>query len=145
MDLWGPYKEPTIENYHYFLTVVDDYSRTTWTFLMPDKTKVFMTIKQFIALVKNQLNAQIETIRTDNGSEFVNVQCTELFQTLGIIHQQSCPYTPQRNGRVEVKHKHLLQITRALMFESYLPMKYWGYSLLYATQIINRLPTPLLD
>lgn len=29
IDLWGPYKIANIFKDHYFLTVVDDYSRTT--------------------------------------------------------------------------------------------------------------------
>ncbi|KAF7841340.1 putative ribonuclease H-like domain-containing protein [Senna tora] len=41
MDLWGPYKYQSITNMaHYFLTIVDDYSRAVWTFLLPDKTLV---------------------------------------------------------------------------------------------------------
>ena len=34
MDLWGPYKTPTIDRKHYFLTVVDDYSRFVWVHLL---------------------------------------------------------------------------------------------------------------
>lgn len=33
MDLWGPYKTPDIGGAHYFLTVLDDCTRATWTFL----------------------------------------------------------------------------------------------------------------
>ena len=29
VDLWGPYNVPTHDGYHYFLTMVDDYSRAT--------------------------------------------------------------------------------------------------------------------
>lgn len=34
MDVWGPYKVETFDGMRYFLTIVDDYSRWTWTFLM---------------------------------------------------------------------------------------------------------------
>lgn len=31
---WGPFSVPTIDGYRYFLTIVDDHSRTTWIYLM---------------------------------------------------------------------------------------------------------------
>lgn len=57
-----------------------------------------------------------------------------------MIHQKSCPYTPQQNGVVEKKHQHLLNVSRALMFTANLPLKFWGESVLTASYIINRLP-----
>ncbi|KAL0297014.1 UNVERIFIED_CONTAM: Retrovirus-related Pol polyprotein from transposon RE1 [Sesamum radiatum] len=39
VDLWGPYKLPTLSGCHYFLTIVDDFSRATWTFLLKYKVK----------------------------------------------------------------------------------------------------------
>lgn len=34
IDVWGPYKEPTHQGYQYFLTIVDDFSRATWVYLL---------------------------------------------------------------------------------------------------------------
>ncbi|KAF3771845.1 Retrovirus-related Pol polyprotein from transposon TNT 1-94 [Nymphaea thermarum] len=31
-DIWGPYAQSTISGAHYFLSIVDDYSRVTWIF-----------------------------------------------------------------------------------------------------------------
>lgn len=58
-----------------------------------------------------------------------------------ILHQKTSPYTPQQNGVLEKKHKHLFQIVRALIFQSHLPKNFWGEPFLFATYIINRLPT----
>ncbi|KAL0427143.1 UNVERIFIED_CONTAM: Copia protein [Sesamum latifolium] len=66
----------------------------------------------------------VKTIRSDNITEFVNSSCYSLFQNLGILHQTSSPYTPEQNGVVERKHKHLLTVARALMFERSLPLLY---------------------
>lgn len=63
-------------------------------------------------------------IRTDNGSEFFNLTFDSLLNSHGIVHQSSCPYTPQQNSRVKRKHRHLLEMTRALRFQSGLSVKY---------------------
>lgn len=37
VDIWGPYNTPTLSGASYFLTIVDDYTRATWTYLMACK------------------------------------------------------------------------------------------------------------
>ncbi|CAL9017884.1 unnamed protein product [Prunus brigantina] len=39
-----------------------------------------------------------EVLRSDNGGEFLNHDLNEFFQAHGIIHQRSCPSTPQQNA-----------------------------------------------
>lgn len=34
MDIEGPYKTPTVDGNKYFLTIVDDYTRMSWMFLL---------------------------------------------------------------------------------------------------------------
>ncbi|KAL4554948.1 hypothetical protein LXL04_037557 [Taraxacum kok-saghyz] len=133
VDLWGPYKVKTITEASYFLTIVDDHSRSIWTFLLHDKTQVFKTLSDFFAYTSNHFKTQIKTIRTDNGSEFVNHKCNNLFSSLGIIHQRTVHYSPQQNGRVERKHQQLLQKARSLLFLSGLSIKFWGHAILMAT------------
>lgn len=83
-------------------------------------------------------------VRSDNGLEFVGQECQDFFLFLGIIYQRSCTHTPQQNGVVERKHRHLLEMARSLMFQSNLPLHFWPYSILIAAHIINRLPSSVL-
>lgn len=66
------------------------------------------------------------------------------FSENDIIHQTPCPHIPQQNGVVERKHRHLLETSRALLFQSKSPLKFWGDCVLTATYLINRFPSPLL-
>ncbi|KAF7827439.1 Retrovirus-related Pol polyprotein from transposon TNT 1-94 [Senna tora] len=55
VDLWGPYKVPTITGAHYFLTIVDDHTRATWTFLLNNKTqpKELVTVPHVLPMTVN--------------------------------------------------------------------------------------------
>lgn len=70
---------------------------------------------------------------------------TAYFLSKGIIHQTSCVVTPQQNGVVERKRRHLLEVCRALLFQSHLHIVYWGECLLTTTFLINRYPSKLLN
>ncbi|KAL0345252.1 UNVERIFIED_CONTAM: Retrovirus-related Pol polyprotein from transposon RE2 [Sesamum radiatum] len=96
-------------------------------------------------MINTQFESKVRRIRSDNGTEFTNSSCQALFHSLGILHQRSCPHTPQQNGVVERKHRHILDVARALKFQAHLPSKYWGESILAATHLINRLPTHILQ
>lgn len=63
----------------------------------------------------------------------------------GLLHQTTCPYTPQQNGVAERKNRTLLEITRALMIESHVPVHFWPEAIATATYLTNRLPTKPLN
>lgn len=81
-------------------------------------------------------------IRSDNVPEFM---LREFYDEKGIIHHKSCVYTPQENGRVERRHQHILNVSRALMFQSKLPKKFWSYVVLHVVYLINRISTKILN
>ncbi|XP_075102309.1 uncharacterized protein LOC142177458 [Nicotiana tabacum] len=76
----------------------------------PIHMDVWGPYKNFFAMIKTQFEITVKVVRSDNGTEFFNSQCNTLFASLGIIHQSSCPHTPQQNGVVERKYRHILEI-----------------------------------
>ncbi|GMP23812.1 hypothetical protein CsSME_00001282 [Camellia sinensis var. sinensis] len=65
---------------------------------------------------------------------------TKFFNSHGILHQISCPYTPPQNGVSERKHRHITETAIALLHHSSIPIKYWFDAISAATYLINRMP-----
>ncbi|GKD38577.1 putative RNA-directed DNA polymerase, partial [Tanacetum coccineum] len=145
LDLWGPYKVSSREGFKYFLTIVDDYSREVWTYLLKTKDEVFDCLVNFIKLIHNQFNAKIKTFKSDNGTEFVNKKMFTLFSDLGIIHHTFCTHSPQQNGIAEREHRYLLNVAMSLMFQGWIPLNFWSDCILTAVYLINRLPSSVLN
>ncbi|GJZ23859.1 putative RNA-directed DNA polymerase [Tanacetum coccineum] len=145
LDLWGPYKVTSKEGFRLFLTVVDDYTRAVWVYMLKSKDEVFDCILVFYNLLKNQFGKSVKVFRRDNGTEFTNKTFETFCANNGIVHQTSCVYTPQQNGIVKRKHRHLLNIARSLMFQGGLPLRLWSECILTACYLINRLPSSVLN
>lgn len=142
-DIWGPHKTHTHYGARYFLTIVDDFTRFTWVHLMSFKSQTQNLLKSFFSWVKTQFHQDIKILRADNGGEFTSMR--SFLDERGTIFQHTCAHTPQQNGVVERKHRHLLNVARALRFQANLPLQFWGESVQTACYLINRLPTPLLS
>ncbi|KAK9053426.1 hypothetical protein SSX86_030060 [Deinandra increscens subsp. villosa] len=144
-DVWGPAEVVGGQNFRFFLLFVDDCTRMTWIYFLKHKSEVFEKFTAFYTMVQTQFQTKIQTLRSDNGGEFVNTSMKQFCQTKGIIHQTSCPHTPEQNGTVERKNRILLEITRALLIESQTPKFFLPEALATATYLINRLPTKALN
>ncbi|KAM0002197.1 putative RNA-directed DNA polymerase [Helianthus debilis subsp. tardiflorus] len=144
-DVWGKYRTPSFTQARYFLTIVDDFSRNVWVFLLKHKHEAGNCLIEFHKMVQVQFEKNIKRIRCDNGGEFVSNKMLDFYAKNGIMLETTCPYTPQQNGVVERKHRHLLETARALKFEANLPTRFWGECVLTATHIINRIPSDVIN
>lgn len=142
IDIWGPFSVESIDGFRYFLTTVDDCTRFTWTYMLRNKSDVSTIMSSFIKLVQTQYQTNIKSIRSDNSPE---LHFGPLLREHGITHQFSCAYTPQQNSVVERKHQHILNVARALLLQSHLPLVYWVDCIQTVVFLINRLPSPLLN
>ncbi|WZZ64833.1 hypothetical protein YC2023_076203 [Brassica napus] len=133
------------DNYKYFVTFIDEKSKYTWITLIKTKDRVLDAFKNFQSYVSNQYNAKIKIFRSDNGGEYTGNAFKNHLAQHGILHQTSCPYTPQQNGVAERKNRHLMEVARSMMFHTSVPKRFWSDAVISACYLINRIPTKILE
>ncbi|KAK1414482.1 hypothetical protein QVD17_30227 [Tagetes erecta] len=143
-DIWGKYRNPSTAHASFFITIVDDFSRALWVFLIRNKSEASECLINFHNMVKTQFSKHIKRIRSDNGGEYTSNRMKDFYAREGILLETTCPHTPQPNGVVERKHRHLLETARALMFKGGIPKRFWGECIETAVYIINRLPSKVI-
>lgn len=139
--MFGDLPLQSLFGFPYFVTFFDDYSRTTWVYLLKTKSDVFSAVKSFVHMVSTQFDVKIHTFRSDNGTKYLLGGLSSFFDESGIGHQTTCPGTPEQNDVAERKNHHLLEITRALMFTINVPRTLWFEALQTADFLMNRMPS----
>jgi hypothetical protein len=81
-----------------------------------------------------------KTLRTDNGTEFVNSDLKTVLRKLGVKHEKTIPYTPEQNGAVERDNRTLVEIGRTLLHATSLPEGLWSEMINTAVYLHNRIP-----
>ena len=66
-DVWGPFDKASHDGFKYFLTIVDDATRSTWVYLMKSKTDTRPLLISFCKMIFTQFQTSIKVIRTDNA------------------------------------------------------------------------------
>ncbi|GJY89199.1 retrovirus-related pol polyprotein from transposon TNT 1-94 [Tanacetum coccineum] len=94
MDLCEPMRVESINGKKYILVIVDDYSRFTWVKFLRSKDEAPEVIIKCLKQIQVRLNATIQNVRTDNGTEFVNQTLKDYYENVGISHQTSVARTP---------------------------------------------------
>nr|GEV82080.1 retrovirus-related Pol polyprotein from transposon TNT 1-94 [Tanacetum cinerariifolium] len=114
MDLCGPMRVQTINENKYILVIVYDYSRFTWVKFLRSKDETPEFVIKFLKQIQVGLNKTFRFICIDNGTEFVNHDLTQYYESVGNFHQKSVSKTPQQNGVVERQNRTLVEAARTI-------------------------------
>ena len=110
MDVWGPSKVNCLSGARWFISFINNCSRTTWVYLLKGKSETIPILQKFYKMVQTQFGVQVRVIRSNNGTEYFNESLSTFFTQNGIIHKSTCVDTPQQNFVVEQKNRHLLEV-----------------------------------
>jgi hypothetical protein len=108
-------------------------------FFLHDKSETQSTLKRLLRRAQNEFEIKVNKIRSDNGSEFKNLQVEEYLEEEGIKHEFSAPYTLQQNGVVERKNRTLIDMASIMFGEYKMPERFWSEAINTACHAINRL------
>ena len=120
-DIFGPNNVSSF-GFRYFVTLIDEYSRCTWFYLMKDHSELLSIFTSFLNEIKNQFGQVIKIFRSDNAKEYFSSALSIILSSHGILHQSTCPYTPQQNGIAERKNRHLVETARTILLGAHIPV-----------------------
>ena len=131
VDLIGPL--PTSSEQHvYVLTIIDAFTRFLIAVPLRNKTSKLVAKALFERVIS--VFGPMETLVSDQGSEFVSNIWKELMQTWKIKHMTTASYSPQSNGMNEKVNQSVIQILTTLVTDN---VRTWSQMLYYATYAYN--------
>ena len=123
----------------YILTFIDDFSNFKAAYCLNNKSDVLDTFKEYVAYVESISQYQVNSIRCDNGSEYINTNFKEFCRSRSIHIAVVDPYSPQLNSVAERNNRTILDKARSLFLQSRLNVGFWPYAVETACFILNRI------
>ncbi|CAI7801859.1 unnamed protein product [Closterium sp. NIES-53] len=146
MDVWGPTRVSGQSREHYFLLVVDDYTRYTTVFPLRSKGQVIDVLIPWIRRVHLQLRERfgqdlpVLRLHSDRGGEFSSSLLRDFCHGEGILQSFTLPDSPQQNGIAEHRIGLVMEVARTSMIHAIAPHFLWPFAVRYAAHQLNLWP-----
>ncbi|CAI7794015.1 unnamed protein product [Closterium sp. NIES-53] len=146
MDVWGPTRVSGQGREHYFMLVVDDYSRYTTVFSLRSKGEVVDVLIPWIRTVRLQLcerfRQDLPVLRqhSNRGGGFSSNILRDFCRGEGILQTFTLPDSPQQNGIAERRIGLVMEVARTSMIHAAAPHFLWPFAVRYAAHQLNLWP-----
>ncbi|MBW0535343.1 hypothetical protein O181_075058 [Austropuccinia psidii MF-1] len=135
-ELMGPY-EVSLNHKNYIIMIQDAFSRVVVAIMLTDKTEAKTYFINWIKQFMNVTMYKIDTIWTDNGTEFKNNILNDFIISNGIIHEYSMPYKHHQNGCIERINQTISEMARTSIIAAKLPSFLWPWAFYHSVWIFN--------
>ncbi|GMF67065.1 unnamed protein product [Phytophthora fragariaefolia] len=144
MDTNGPMKTlgvyGAVGSIRYFLSIINDQTSWRWTYVLRKKTEVHTKVKELFAQLEREGKFTIRRIRSDGGTEFVNMALKSFYTQNGINFQTSNAYSPEENGAAERNHQPKMGKVRCALRDAEITANWWPEALKYMAYVQNCTP-----
>ncbi|CAI5480757.1 unnamed protein product [Closterium sp. Yama58-4] len=137
IDLCGPFRVAAKDGSLYFLLLKDRKTRYVWVRPVAKKSDVLLEFQKWLVLVERQTKKSVLMLRSDRGGEFLGKQFTDFVDGKGIVHDLTCPYTPQQNGMAEREMRTVVESVRTMLLHMGVQNHWWHLGLQHAVWVRN--------
>ncbi|CAI7810845.1 unnamed protein product [Closterium sp. NIES-54] len=136
-DLCGPFRVAAKDGSLYFLPLKDRKTRYVWVRPVAKKSDALREFVQWLAVTERQTKRSVLMLRSDRGGEFLGKQFTDFVNGKGIVHDLTCPYTPQQNVMAEREMRTVVELVRTMLLHMGVQHHWWHLALRQAVWVRN--------
>jgi len=140
-DLCGPMQTLCLTGEKYFITFIDEASGRVSISLLRTKDGALTAFQAYRAHAEKPSRKEILSLRSDGGGEYMSKEFRKYLADSRIQHIVSPAYSPSQNGRAARMNRTIMGSARCVLEDLKLRKEFWGYAVLAAAHIHNRLPS----
>lgn len=141
----GTVEVPSMRENKYFGLVTCEKTRYRIALFLPRKNAFLERFREMVLDVKALTNGgKIKRLHTDNGGEFIGVECEAWLKAQGILHTTTGAHAPQQNGIAERGIGVVVDMARCMLLQSGLGKQLWDEAVNTTCYLLNRQPTSAL-
>ncbi|CAI7761002.1 unnamed protein product [Closterium sp. NIES-54] len=109
------------------------------------KSDVLWEFQKWPMLVERQAKKSVLMLHSDRGGEFLGKEFTDFVDGKGIVHDLTCPYTPQQNGMAEWEMRTAVDSVRTMLLHMDVQHHWWHLALrqvVWVRNCLERSTTP---
>lgn len=137
-DLCGQIVPTSLGGKKYFVTFIDKESDFVFGKTIARKSEVMDEFVAVRAYIQTQLENRMKRFVSDGEGKYVSGEFQSYLRRKGVVHEQTPPYTPQRNPISERKNLTIMNRVRAVLNEKKVPSFLWGEAFNYVLFVMNR-------
>ncbi|CAI7799906.1 unnamed protein product [Closterium sp. NIES-54] len=134
-NLCGPFRAK--DGSLYFLLLKDQKTRYVWVRPIAKESDVLRVFDKWPTVVERQTKKSMLMLRSDRGGEFLGKAFTDFVDDKGIVHDMTCPYTPQENGMAEREMCTVVESVRTMLLHIGVHHHWWHLAQRHAVLVRN--------
>jgi len=127
-DVCGQFSTPTSAGHCYYILFIDDYTRYTAVWVLPDeKSKICTSAYQLFQAQVDSMEYEVKRFRCNNGPrEYDNKIFRLVLAACSTIYEPCPPYTQHKNRVAKHMIQTIIKKARSMMIDFQAPLVFWG-------------------